>query len=110
MPFKLKNDLFLRGAESIRSARDGASHRILPAVARGHANTWKFEVPEMRNIANPLLRIRWVGDDLTYEVFGDTDPEGAVIWHALLQGRQSTPEETHATRKDAQHATMWRFY
>lgn len=100
-PIQVLNGSFVRSANSV-VLMDGSRQPIGLNAARGRpGNTARFDVPGLRQMSNPVARLRWIEIDsseangdmaLQMEVFdADADPEGAAIYKRLKDGITSPP-------------------
>lgn len=110
IPIAVYNDGFFSGIDAIVSARDGRSHGVRPAYARGSVNTLKFEIPEMRDYDDPVVRFERGPSGITYEAYDATSPGGRPILRELEHGRTVSPPQTVLTRPaNPRNSTWWRF-
>lgn len=109
LPKALRGSPFFRTAGAVVSAHDGEVRSISEARARGIVNTLKFEVPEAKPMAEPLLRLRWVNGSLQYEAIEASSAVGRSIKAQLEAGFATTPPQTEATKSNHSIATWWRF-
>ena len=99
---------FFDGATSVTSSHDGRVHEIREASARGSRNTTKLEVPEIEDMADPLMRFERTENGIIYEAYDRNTAQGRQIMRSLNEGRQTTPATTMLTVADEASASMAR--
>lgn len=105
---KIKTDFF-DGITDIVSAHDGRAHKLVHAIARGVLNTIKTEIPEIKLMADPVLRFERTANAIIYQAFDSASVLGVPIRRALLNGFAMNPPATLQTVADRSRATWWRF-
>lgn len=101
---------FFTGVHHITSSHSGESHAVTEAAARGIVNTLKLEVPEMRTLSDPVLRLERSESGIAYEVYDSHSPQGKQIMATLRAGLSDSARPTTLTRpNDPDSATWWRF-
>ena len=97
-------------ATSVISAHSGESHRVSEAKARGMVNTLKLEIPEMRNMNDPVVRFEKSSGGIHYQVYDRNTPQGNTIMKALEAGLTINPPSTTLTKPASpDSSTWWRF-
>jgi hypothetical protein len=91
---------FMKGAKEV-VLTDGSRKKIGSNAARGGRNTERFEAPGLKDMTNPVARLRWIdaGDSeseadryLQFELFdADDGGEGAEILRKLQDGIAKPP-------------------
>lgn len=106
----LKSDFF-DGAMTVISAHSGQTHTVSVASARGGVNTLKLEIPEMRHMVDPVLRLEKTATGIQYEVYDAASPHGKSVMTTLRNGlSDGVSNPTSLTRpNNPASATWWRF-
>ena len=92
------------------SVHTGDMHNVREARARGIINTLKLEIPEMRDMSDPVIRFERTSSGIQYEVYDVADPNGQGIMHSLQLGLNTTPPSTKLSKAALPaQATWWRF-
>jgi PLD-like domain len=100
-------DTFFKDADEVQSARSGEAHGIHEASARGSRNTIKLEIPEMRDLVQPVARFEKTPEGIVYETYDVGSPQGNQIMASLVEGRRD--RSTQLSISNAERATWWRF-
>jgi hypothetical protein len=97
-PIALKEGAFLNAVTEIRSDHAGVSHRVSPTHPErggGTVNTYKMEVPEGKQLDDPVMRIWRAPDGATvYRIYDASSPDGTFIMQKLEEGRHTNPPQT----------------
>lgn len=94
----------------MKSIHNGEVHEFRKANARGILNTLKLELPEMRNMTDPVVRFERTPTGIQYEVYDSPTPQGQSIMQALNIGLAASPASTHLTKPSTPaSSTWWRF-
>lgn len=110
IPKEVANTPFFRGIQSVLSVHSGDSHSVREASARGIINTLKLEIPEMRRIADPVVRFERTPTGIQYEVYESSSTQGKTIMNTLRAGLTASPPTTRLTRASTPgSSTWWRF-
>lgn len=110
LPKEVANAPFFGGIKSVLSVHSGDLHNVREAIARGIVNTLKLEIPEMRKMADPVVRFERTPAGIQYEVYDSSSAQGKAIMGALQAGLATSPQTTKLTRAATpSSATWWRF-
>ena len=110
LPKEVANAPFFGGIKSVLSVHSGDLHNVREASARGIINTLKLEIPEMRKMADPVVRFERTPAGIQYEVYDSSSAQGKAIMGALQTGLATSPPTTKLTRATTpSSATWWRF-
>lgn len=110
VPKDVAGSSFFGGTTSVTSVHNGEIHEFRQATARGNINTLKLEIPEMRNMADPVVRFERTPKGIQYEVYDSSTPKGQSIMQALNAGLKVSPASTHLTKPSTPtNSTWWRF-
>lgn len=110
IPKEVANAPFFGGIKSVLSVHTGDWHNVREASARGIINTLKLEIPEMRHMADPVVRFERTPAGIQYEVYDSSSAQGKTIMNTLQAGRTTSPPTTKLTRAPSpSSATWWRF-
>lgn len=110
VPKDVASSPFFGGATSVKSIHNGEVHEFRKANARGILNTLKLELPEMRNMTDPVVRFERTPTGIQYEVYDSPTPQGQSIMQALNIGLAASPASTHLTKPSTPaSSTWWRF-
>jgi HKD family nuclease len=89
IPIRIFRLAFFRGTNVITSTHDGSTrgiHETRPERGGGVINTLKVEIPETRNMADPVMRLERTATGIEYSVYDAGSAQGRVIMEALRQG------------------------
>lgn len=110
IPKRLREGYFFNNVDELISSHNGGSHRISGALARGIVNTYKVEIPEIRSLDNPVLRLERTTKGLVYQVHDASSTLGQQIMDELDSGLKTNPKTTEVSKpSDPDHSTIWRF-
>lgn len=111
IPVAVLGSAFFNGAMAVTSAHSGAVHPVSVAIARGVVNTLKLEIPEMRNMADPVVRFDRTTSGIQYEVYDASSPQGSAVMTALRNGLvNGVANPTSLTLpNNPARSTWWRF-
>lgn len=110
IPLKVAASPFFGGITMVNSVHSGNSHTVHPAKARGSINTLKLEIPEIRTMADPMVRFERTATGIQYEVYDGTTPQGRAIMQTLRDGLAMVPPTTTLTKPSSlPSSTWWRF-
>ncbi len=111
IPVKVLSSAFFNGAMSVTSAHSGDAHPVSIAKARGSINTLKLEIPEMRDMADPVVRFDHTSAGIQYEVYDASSPQGSAVMTALRNGlAKGMANPTRLTfPSNPTRSTWWRF-
>jgi HKD family nuclease len=111
IPIAVARSAFFGSITSVISTHDGQTHEVRKAIARGILNTLKLEIPEMRNMQDPVARFERTGPtSIHYQVYDRASPKGSTILASLKAGLAASPPSTQLTVPSApESATWWRF-
>jgi hypothetical protein len=70
---------FFREGRKITSATDGRTHSFRDAEGSGGLNTIKLEIPEIADMADPVIRLQRRRTDIIYEAFDSASELGMPI-------------------------------
>jgi HKD family nuclease len=100
---------FFDGTRAIVSSQDGRSHELHEAFARGIVNTIKVEIPEIKQMVDPVMRMERTDQGTVYEAYDSGSALGRPIREALERGFALVPPRTEASISDRDRATWWQF-
>ncbi len=110
IPIKVAGSPFFGNITMVTSVHSGNSHTLHPAKARGSINTLKLELPEIRTMADPMVRFERIATGIQYEVYDSTTPQGRAIMQTLRDGLVMVPPTTTLTKPSSPpSSTWWRF-
>jgi hypothetical protein len=109
IPFQAVETYFFKGINAMVSEHDGRERGLHPAKAHGKRNTIKVEIPEVRMMSDPVLRLERTTRAITYRAFDANSIMGSQIRDALLMGFKLSPQSTFSSIPDLNKATWWRF-
>jgi len=109
LPMRLE-EAFVKGVDAVTNAVTAESHNFVRTYARGAQNTLRVELPEIRNLNDPVVRFQRTADGILYRAFDRESPEGQTIMRALMEGLRADPPTTHLTKPNSpESSTWWRF-
>lgn len=109
IPIRVVHTDFFSGITALVSEHNNRTHPLIQARARGGINTIKTEIPEIAEMADPVLRLERTANSIRYQAFDADSFLGAPIKQALLNGFRRTPKATLRSIADIERATWWRF-
>lgn len=115
IPLAVMREPFFSGVTHVLSVASQVTrgiHPTHPERAKGsNPNTLKLEMPETRELADPVARFeRTASGEIQYEVYDASTAQGKMIMQALESGRSTFPPSTHLTLPSSPtSATWWRF-
>lgn len=110
IPKAVAKSPFFEDIDAVTSVLTGHKHVINAASARGAVNTLKLEIPEMRDIEDPVIRFERTPTGIQYEVYDSSSVHGKGIMSALVAGQTTIPPATTLTvPSKPSNSTWWRF-
>jgi len=109
IPIHVVRTSFFAGITTVVSDHDNRIHPLVQASARGGLNTIKTEIPEIKPMADPVLRLERTSTSIRYRAFDADSVLGTPIRQALLNGFSMTPQMSSSSIADIEKATWWRF-
>jgi len=110
LPKAVAQSTFFGGATTVTSSHNNESHIISEATARGIVNTLKLEIPEMRDMADPVIRFEKTAIGIIYQAYDRASSQGQAIMRTLVQGQSDLSNPTRLTTPRTPNvSTWWRF-
>lgn len=110
LPKAVRQSTFFGGITTVTSSHTGEIHGVHEAHARGIVNTLKLEIPEIRFMADPVIRFEKGEGGIQYEAYDRSSPQGETIMRALTEGLAGPRRTTSLTRPNSpESSTWWRF-
>lgn len=115
IPLAVMSTPFFKGAQHVLSVATNVTRGIRPthaarARAGANPNTLKLEMPETRNMTDPVARFERTSVGIQYEVYDQSTPKGQAIVLSLQAGLVNTPPSTYLTVPSSPSiSTWWRF-
>ena len=109
IPIQVVRTNFFSDINELTSAHDGRIHPLSSANLHGALNTYKMEIPEIKPMTDPVLRLERTATAIVYEAFDANSVLGIPIQQALLNGFEISPPASFSSIQNREHATWWKF-
>lgn len=87
--------------------QSGTRHAIITASARGIINTMKVELPEIKPMTDPVVRLERTPTAIVYQTFDANSVLGRPIMDALIKGQEFVPPVMFLTKPQDPHHSTW---